>query len=288
MELDITYRGPLSSCNYDCGYCPFAKTFDDAQTRRKDKAAIERFCDWVTSRSGTDELRILFTPWGEALVRSWYRRALVRLSRQPHVRQVVIQTNMSVATDWLRQADLNTLSLWITYHPSQISLEQFMAKVRELDTLGVRYSVGIVGTREHQAVARQLRQQLNPAVYLWVNAYKDEPSYYQPEDIAFYRLIDPWFELNLQDYPSENQSCHAAVTAVSVDGDGDVYPCHFVKQTLGNLYQTELHQLLQPGYFCPNFSCNCYIGYIHLQNIKPAQVFGKNKFERIPVQWEQT
>ena len=25
MNLSILYRGPLSSCNYACGYCPFAK-----------------------------------------------------------------------------------------------------------------------------------------------------------------------------------------------------------------------------------------------------------------------
>ena len=25
MNLSILYRGPLSSCNYGCEYCPFAK-----------------------------------------------------------------------------------------------------------------------------------------------------------------------------------------------------------------------------------------------------------------------
>ena len=31
LNLSILYRGPLSSCNYDCAYCPFAKQSDSAE-----------------------------------------------------------------------------------------------------------------------------------------------------------------------------------------------------------------------------------------------------------------
>lgn len=103
-------------------------------------------------------------------MRSWYRSTLVRLSRLPHIRRVAIQTNLSCRTDWLAEADLDTLALWTTYHPAQVSHERFLAKCRELTALGVRYSVGVVGEPEHLAVARRLRVELPAQVYLWVNA----------------------------------------------------------------------------------------------------------------------
>ncbi|GAA2645559.1 hypothetical protein GCM10009864_04710 [Streptomyces lunalinharesii] len=53
---------------------------------------------WAAQQTD-DRLSVLFTPWGEGLVRSWYRRALVELSRLPHVRRVAIQTNLGCRTE---------------------------------------------------------------------------------------------------------------------------------------------------------------------------------------------
>ena len=78
MKLSILYRGPLSSCNYGCEYCPFAKHHETAAELARDRRALERFIDWVAARAHGDRIAILFTPWGEALVRRWYRDALVR------------------------------------------------------------------------------------------------------------------------------------------------------------------------------------------------------------------
>ena len=64
---NILYRGPLSSCNYACGYCPFAKRRDTRAALARDAADLARFVDWV--RGQRRALRVLFTPWGEALVR---------------------------------------------------------------------------------------------------------------------------------------------------------------------------------------------------------------------------
>ncbi|MHC5543950.1 STM4011 family radical SAM protein, partial [Singulisphaera rosea] len=75
MSLSILYRGPLSSCNYGCDYCPFAKRHETASELAKDRRALERFTDWVSGREA-DRIAILFTPWGEALTRRWYRESL--------------------------------------------------------------------------------------------------------------------------------------------------------------------------------------------------------------------
>src|SRR4051812_18690889 len=95
VAMRILYRGPLASCNYDCPYCPFAKRHDPPERLRADRSALRRFQDWVTVNPDGHELSVLFTPWGEGLTRSWYREAMVGLSRLPHVRRVAIQTNLS-------------------------------------------------------------------------------------------------------------------------------------------------------------------------------------------------
>ena len=94
MDLSILYRGPLASCNYDCPYCPFAKRRDDPATLRTDRVALDRFVDWAVRNPHDDRISALFTPWGEALTRSWYRRALLRLAgdQDAEVREIAAES----------------------------------------------------------------------------------------------------------------------------------------------------------------------------------------------------
>lgn len=281
MKVDLTYRGPLASCDYACSYCPFAKKHDDKAAREADKVALERFVDWVESRKGRDEFRILITPWGEALVRKWYRAAIVRLSHLPHVTKVVIQTNLSCPVNWLESAQADKVALWTTFHPTETTVERFVSQTSALDALGIAHSVGIVGKNENQQVAYQLKNALNPETYLWVNAYKDDPNHYSESDINYFRSIDSKFDINNQYHPSLNKSCRSGCTAISVDGDGNVKPCHFVDQRMGNLYETDLHRILHDNYLCPKTQCGCYIGYVHLNELALENVYGDRVLERI-------
>ena len=55
LNLSILYRGPLSSCNYGCAYCPFAKHAETAAELDADRRALERFTDWAGRRCGDRE-----------------------------------------------------------------------------------------------------------------------------------------------------------------------------------------------------------------------------------------
>lgn len=281
MDLTLLYRGPLASCDYDCPYCPFAKRRDSPERLRADRAALERFTAWAAARTG-DTLSLLFTPWGEGLVRSWYRRALVDLSHLPHVRRAAIQTNLSCRTDWLAAADLDTLALWITYHPGQVDRGRFLAKLRELAALGVRHSVGIVGEPEHLHAARELRAELPTSTYLWVNA-ADGRSY-TDEQAAAWTAVDPLFGWSRDPHPSGGRPCRTGESVVSVDGDGTVRRCHFVRPPLGNLYDGSYRAELLPRP-CPLPVCDCHIGYVHLEDLPLYDVFAGGVLERIPHGW---
>ncbi|MEU9796844.1 STM4011 family radical SAM protein [Streptomyces sparsogenes] len=278
MDLTILYRGPLASCDYDCPYCPFAKRRDSAEQLRADRAALERFTAWAAANTG-DRLSVLFTPWGEGLVRSWYRRALTELSRLPHIARVAIQTNLSCRIGWTAEADLDTLALWCTYHPGQTPYDRFVAKSRGLAALGVRHSVGVVGLPEHLEPARRLRADLPEHVYLWVNAA--EGRSYTDEEAAEWTALDPLFGYSRHPHRSAGLPCRTGASVISVDGDGTVRRCHFVRAELGNLYDGSYRAALAPR-ACPLAVCDCHIGYVHLESLPLYDVFAGGVLERIP------
>jgi MoaA/NifB/PqqE/SkfB family radical SAM enzyme len=280
MNLSILYRGPLSSCNYACDYCPFAKRHESPEELADDRRCLERFVDWVAARTA-DRIGVLFTPWGEALVRPWYQAALARLTKMPNVVKAAIQTNLSCRLDWVEDCDKTRLALWATFHPSEVGRDRFLAKCRELDQRGVRFSAGAVGLKEHQAEIEALRAELPPQVYLWINAYKREPDYYPEKVVRRFTEIDPLFPVNNQYHESLGHSCRAGRSVIAVDGDGTIRRCHFIKQPLGNIYEPGFERALveRP---CTNETCGCHIGYVHLERLNLYPVFGDGVLERVP------
>jgi MoaA/NifB/PqqE/SkfB family radical SAM enzyme len=279
---NILYRGSLSSCNYACGYCPFAKTANTLAELQQDKAELMRFVAWVANQ--TRRIGILITPWGEALVHRYYRRAMTALSQMPHVYRVAVQTNLSAPLVDFAEADLDALALWATFHPSETSVDRFAAKCQELDRCGIRYSVGVVGLREHFAEIEQLRAALSKEVYLWINAYKREPDYYHPAELERLSQIDPYFHWNTHRYPTAGEPCDAGFTSFTVDGHGHMRRCHFIGNVIGNIYEPGFGNYLEPR-TCSMDTCGCHIGYVHRPNLRLQELYGAGLLERIPAQW---
>lgn len=280
LELSLLYRGTLSSCNYECPYCPFAKHWESPQELAEDKKGLERFVAWVASRE-TDQISVFFTPWGEALVRHWYREAVVQLSRLRHVPKVVVQTNLSCKLDWLAETRADKIGLWCTYHPGQTNLNAFLGQCQQLMDLGVAHSVGCVGLSEHLHEIELLRDELPASTYLWVNAYKSVQEYYDTELLKSFEAIDPLFPINNRKHSSRGRSCRTGQSVVTVDSAGDVRRCHFVKNVIGNLYDGTFESSLSQRP-CPNETCGCHIGYVHLEHLELDRVFGNQVLERIP------
>jgi MoaA/NifB/PqqE/SkfB family radical SAM enzyme len=277
--LYVLYRGRLKSCNYACDYCPFAKGQDDRASLARDAADLSRFVAWAAR--ARRPLAILFTPWGEALIRRHYRTAMVELSHVREVVKVAIQTNLSCELGWIREANRETIALWCTYHPSQVERASFLAQCAELGDAGIRFSVGMVGLKQDMDEIRAMRRALPADVYLWINAYKARPEYYSDDDVRTLTEIDPLFSLNRTSHASLGESCRSGERAITVDGDGTVRRCHFVPSPIGNLYAPDFEESLRPRP-CPNTECRCHIGYAHLEKLHLDDVFGDGILERIP------
>lgn len=280
MSLSILYRGPLSSCNYGCAYCPFAKHHETDEEHAADERALTKFLDWC--EGWKQPLRVFFTPWGEALTQARYQAAIVRLSRMPHVGKVAIQTNLSARLDWLDGADVAKVGIWATYHPDWVKRPRFLERTAELRRRGVAFSVGVVGFPQHEAELHALRAELPEDVYVWVNAVKDLASTYTAATLDAFRAVDPLFDLNLRAHDSLGKACAGGHTVVSVDGHGDARSCHFLRGVLGNIYAPDFASVLKPR-ACSAEKCGCHIGYVHLQHLKLGDVFGDGILERVPV-----
>jgi hypothetical protein len=278
-HLQILYRGPLSSCNYACPYCPFAKHTETPAEHGVDADALNRFGDWVGAQPFG--VSVFFTPWGEALVRSRYQQALTRLSVLPHVRQLAIQTNLSGKLSWLAAAEHSKIALWSTYHPHETEQAKFLSKCAELDSYGVRYSVGVVGKKGHLDAIEALREALPEHTYLWVNAFKVGDGYYSSDDLERISRVDPLFEVNTRRYGTRGRECGAGESVISVDGDGTARRCHFIERPLGNIYERDVRELLAPR-LCSRASCECHIGYVHLPELQTADVYRDGLLARIP------
>lgn len=286
---NILYRGPLASCNYACGYCPFAKTRDSAAALRDDAARLERFVDWVEREgAAADGVRIgvLFTPWGEGLIHRSYQRALLRLSAMPHVYRAAIQTNLSCRLDWLEEtAGGGAPALWCTYHPTETTVGKFAAKVAWLAERGIRHSVGVVGMKEHFQEIKDLRAALPASTYLWINAWKRQADYYSGAEADSLAAIDRLFPCNNQRHPSRGRLCHAGHRSFTVDGDGTARRCHFISQPLGNIHDPGFRGRLSPQPMpCVNDTCGCHIGYVNLPHLGLDGVYGDGILERIPAE----
>ncbi|MBN1428955.1 MAG: STM4011 family radical SAM protein [Anaerolineae bacterium] len=278
--MTILYRGPLASCNYSCVYCPFAKRHETRAEHIADGLALDRFVDWANRWKG-GPLSVFFTPWGEALIRQRYQQAIIALSHMPHIRRVAIQTNLSCRLDWIARCDNRSLALWTTYHPEQVSRAAFLRKCDALVQAGVRFSVGVVGLKEHFEEIEALRRELPATVYLWVNACKHSPDYYTPDDLARLECIDPLFTYNTRYYPSRGKACRCGHSVIAVDGQGNIRRCHFIDRILGNIYEPGFEVKLVPT-ACSRDTCHCHIGYVHMNDLGLYDIFGDGVLERIP------
>jgi hypothetical protein len=198
---------------------------------------------------------------------------------------VAIQTNLSCSLNWIDQVNRDRLALWATFHPEWSDLDRFLQKCNQLHDHGIRYSVGVVGFPRFREAITELRQQLPKTVYLWINAVKAELPDLTPDDRDFFQSIDPLYDLNTHHYPSLGQSCRAGESVISVDGEGTIRRCHFIKEAIGNIYNPEFERGLieRP---CSNETCHCHIGYVHLDYLELGKVFGSGILERVPIAYQ--
>jgi 3-deoxy-D-manno-octulosonate 8-phosphate phosphatase KdsC-like HAD superfamily phosphatase len=261
----IYYRGLIRSCNYHCPYCPFRKSDSNLA---EDKNALKKFCAKVSSIG--NNLTIMIVPHGEAMIHDYYHKAISDLCKQENVSIVGCQTNLSFDVEKFADAmkgGVSKISLWCTFHPSQISVEDFLKQCEKLIQHGIRFCVGSVGHPADIPMIQKLRESLSEEIYMWINAQEGLPREYTKEEIVALSCIDPLFNLELQNQIADANVCIAGRKSIFVRGNGDVFACNISKVKLGNIYTSE--KLISEK-ICRAKNCDCYLAYsnrLEMQNI---------------------
>lgn len=268
MEYTIYYRNFLKYCNYTCSYCPFSKGNLDAISLKKEKKYLYKFIDYI--KNSRHKFRLFFAPRGELLIHDMYKEAFTVLSKMENVIEIVVQTNLSSSLDWIEFANRDKLILWTTYHPQQVERDAYFEKVKCLISKKAKFAIGIVGVKENFEDIRAMSEFLNSLdagkPYFWINAYKDEKSYYTDDDIKFLSSIDHLFQINLENHLSENEYCKTGDSAFFVEFNGNIHRCWKDKIKLGNIYQVDLSNLSKKEK-CSKKYCTCFIGYSNMESL---------------------
>lgn len=105
------------------------------------------------------------------------------------------------------------------------------------------------------------------------------------EQVKWLTSIDPHFPVNNRRHASFGKPCGAGENSFTVDGAGTIRRCHFVGTPLGSIQAEDWQACLSPRN-CPNATCGCHIGYVHLKHLGQEAIYGDNLLERIPGDWK--
>ncbi|TFE28252.1 hypothetical protein E0F15_15385 [Frankia sp. B2] len=149
--LRIWYVAGQRLCNFDCPYC--VSTGDWSKSRRydwtdpADRDVLAATVGWIGSRPHPVEVRL--GSLGEPFASSFFLQQAGWLTRQDNVRYVELLSNASLLERRLpllaETAEMAKVSLWLTWHPGQISLETFTtAAALAHDTYGCFVVVNVL------------------------------------------------------------------------------------------------------------------------------------------------
>lgn len=279
----VLYRGSLKSCNYRCSYCPFSKHRTSDRELETDRIQWLRFCNSLADKAAWQKTgAVLVTPYGEALIHSWYWEGLARITGLEHIEAAGAQTNGSFPVkQCLEYFDAaggrrEKLRLWITFHPEMILVSDFADRCRLLMKEGILFSVGAVGVPDNIHLLRQLRQELPSDIYFWINRMDGCKRPYTPEETAAFQKIDPFFSQELLRRTSDVGQC---THRFFVEADGTFRYCNISRTRAGNWY--ELPQDNPPS-TCGRNACTCYLAYGGRKDYKHLFTFGRYPLFRVP------
>lgn len=259
----IYYRGIAKDCNYACSYCILSKSKD--YSRLDDERYLNKFVNYMRKTKFYQPVSIMFTPYGEALNKDYYYKAIAILTQSNNVAEVCCQTNGSfTAKEFFKKmqkykANLKKISLWVTFHPETVGAKiyDFANQLIELSSK-ITVSVGVVGLKEYRSEIATLYNIIPPRIYYWIN--KPEGLKTQPSEL--FDKIDKNYHLENKINKCDVNTCSAGILSLVIKEKGEVYLCHQSKNSIGNLYTDDVIVREKSAQ-----RCDCYLTYSHKRDV---------------------
>lgn len=304
-RLDIWYCCDMVLCNFDCAYCASGSPDKEGPRSRdrmwQDDDSPERFhriLEWIAKIPFSVGLRLQTV--GEPFVSEEFLAAAARMSREKNIRFVELVTNGSLLTSRLPRmiaehgVDLSKLSLWITFHPTEISVRQLVDNAAYAQRRGASVIVNALlfpDTIERIAELHQLcaanelvtnvdlGQDFNDAYagFPFIPLMQDEQLLnstvlIENRNMAMVSVIAAAAPKGL--------NCSAGHDYIFIGRGGNVYPCLGYLRYLPN---SKLGSALDPS-FVPSMraqtyapcgvatGCTCKEDFLHLEIAQPGPV----------------
>lgn len=267
--LDVWFITDLVFCNFECPYCCAYSVVTQEKTWHEE-GSYERFLS-ITERLSQlpHELRMRLQTLGEPFVSRQFLERAGWLTTFEHIRFVELVTNGSLFKKRLGTVaevggDLSKISLWTTFHHTEIGLEEFLDQVEfardqgafvVVNALAFPESIDIVEELHRECKSRQLRVNVDPGYADGGGDYDGGPM------VAMDSLPDGMerlyalaanknvLEANLMAAVSpDGELCSAGSDYFIVLADGRVGPCCPLLakgHQLGNILDADFE--LQPG-----------------------------------------
>jgi pyruvate-formate lyase-activating enzyme len=161
--LAIFYVSPLRRCNFKCSYCvSHQPSITDTLEwhRTEDKAQHQQVVEWICRLPHRVRLRLGSA--GEPFVSAAYLNSVVRLTHSANLEFVEVLTNGSWGTaqfeKFISECDVRKLTLWMTYHHSEITLERFVAAAVQARSSGATVIVHALLFPDNLKAANALKE----------------------------------------------------------------------------------------------------------------------------------
>ena len=252
-------------CNYKCPYC-----YDSEKPVGPDFFSIHGISEWLDalrSQFGGRDLELYFTG-GEVFVYKEFMEFLPKIMNEPNVRWIRIDTNGSLAARYLSILDPEKVSLMMTFHPTQVSLEKFLEQAQKLNEHGVLEMVNYVAYPfEIETINKYLEIFSKQGIFLNVSPNILASSEYDFARIAISDLVTPEDAKYRLRYPVYGKPCLSGVCYAVADLYGNLYDC---RTKLGNLFAGKV-ETLGKAKRCKRIYCDCTPRYCLLtENSFPA------------------
>lgn len=248
--IRIWYVAPQRLCNFHCTYCVSTGEWaKDARTdwyQLEDPVNFRRTLDRIAAENSPVGVRL--ATLGEPFASRQFLDGAAWLSTQSNTRFVELVTNGSLLKSRLRTfghtADLSRISLWITHHHTEITLDRFMDNVIAARDAGCFVVVNTLlfpdNFAEVEALrARVLAEGIRFNVDLGYHPEADTGTYNTGDDVVPLVATAEWHREAVrlgvdQDLLAANlvglnevtgQPCSAGHRYFFIGIDGDVYGC---------------------------------------------------------------
>ncbi len=307
QPLFIISDAPPSSCNYRCPYCFYHRSIGFEPFE-------DQFQSWIRAmRAALDRIRrplyLCIGPRGEPVeVERWWPVFREVLSHA-HVRRAAFVSNLSrPIAPFIEGLDPERIGVTGTIHPSQwkdkeLGFAAFAENVAYLHRIGVKIVLNYVLTPyqiddypRYKAYFEERGVPVTCNLFRGVHKGKEYPESYSPDEWAIVKrhMSDIPYDYLFQSKersPLGNR-CTASRHAINMEADGSVFPCYFVRERLGSIFDEEL-MLLDENMVCSAQECVCkwsiplqeeyvrdyrHVGNIHQIVRRPAGEIGTNPF----------